>query len=235
MKNKMGYFQAANGGTLFLDEIGDLPNHLQAKLLRVLQEKQITPVGSTETKKIDFRLIAATNVDLEQAVLDGKFREDLYFRLKVLPINIPPLRDRPEDVATLAIYFLNKENIETNQNKNLLASSVDVLKKMKWKGNVRELEHTIKHLIAMSSGDSLDVEILLKDKKLNRLNGEGPKTLDVFKSHVQIDEKSLVKKALEVGGNVSAASRILNVSRPTLRAKMKKYQLFFEKITKGEV
>lgn len=235
MKNRIGHIEAAQGGTLFLDEIGDFPFHLQAKLLRVLQEKQITPVGSTESKKIDFRLITATNVNLEQAVQDGKFREDLYFRLNVLPINIPPLRDRPEDIAALAVHFLRKENLDTNQDKKLLSSSVDILKNLKWQGNVRELEHAIKHMVTMSSDDHLDVELLLKYKKMNRQKMESPQTLVGFKSHVQVDEKNLVKKALESGGNVSAASRILNVSRPTLRAKMKKYQLFFEKITTGEV
>ena len=233
-KNKKGHFEAAHGGTLFLDEIGDLPKHLQAKLLRVLQDKTITPVGSVESKKIDFRLVTATNAPLEKMIEQGLFREDLYFRLNVLPIMLSPLRNRPEDIPILALYFLNKANLESQQSKKILESSLDELKKLKWSGNIRELEHAIRFLSTMAVDEYLDVGLLAKS---NRVYEGIEKSLDLhsLKSTHIADEKNILKKALEEGGSISEASRILNLKRTTLRDKMKKYKIGFDKITTGEI
>ena len=143
IKDRKGYFEAAHGGTIFLDEIGELPKHLQATLLRVLQEKSVTPVGSNESKKIDFRLVAATNAPLENLMNEKLFREDLFFRLNVFAINIKPLRDRIEDIPVLAKFFVDILNKNKTAKKILLESTTEKLKKLAWIGNVRELESFI--------------------------------------------------------------------------------------------
>tara|TARA_B110001454_G_scaffold218991_1_gene249122 strand:- start:165633 stop:167024 length:1392 start_codon:yes stop_codon:yes gene_type:complete len=221
-KDRTGYFEAANGGTLFLDEIGELPKHLQASLLRVLQEKTIMPVGSNETKKVDFRLVAATNAPLENLIERNLFREDLFFRLNVLPIHIKPLRERPEDIPILAQHFLKIANLEQGRELILLESSVDQLKKLSWPGNVRELEHGIRFLTNLSNGPHLEIE-LLKDRKDPNLVSRKKVDLETLKFTQMADEKNIVLKAIEESGSISAASRLLNISRSTVREKMKKY------------
>ena len=221
-KDRIGYFEAANGGTLFLDEIGELPKHLQASLLRVLQEKTILPVGSNETRRVDFRLVAATNAPLENLIEKNFFREDLFFRLNVLPVYIKPLRERPEDIPILAQHFLNLANLEQRQNFVLLESSVNQLKKLNWPGNVRELEHCIRFLANLSNGPHLEIE-LLKDRKDPNLTTKKKIDLETLKFTQMAKEKNIVLKAIEESGSISAASRLLNISRSTVREKMKKY------------
>lgn len=226
MKDKIGFIEAAAGGTLFLDEIGDMPLNLQATLLRVLQEKTIIPVGSTQSKKIDFRLVAATNAPLEKLVAEGKFREDLYYRLNVLPIDLKPLRDRPEDIEILALSFLNKYNQLNSKNKMITESAMNILKVHAWPGNVRELEYAIRFLANVSSGDSLEIEYF-KDR-LQKCNPENNQEnqkpdLKLIKSTAEQSEKKIVLQAVKEGGSISKAAQILKVSRPTMRAKMKKY------------
>ena len=140
-KGRKGLFEAANGGTVFLDEIGDLPLHMQVKLLRVLQQRRIVRVGGTETVNLDVRIIAATNKDLKQMVNEGRFREDLYYRLNVVPIEIPPLRDRKEDILPLVNHFLTVANRKYHTNKSIYSDTIDVLESYSWPGNVRELEN----------------------------------------------------------------------------------------------
>lgn len=224
---RIGHFEAAEGGTIFLDEIGDMPKHLQATLLRVLQEKTITPVGSTNRRKVDFRLISATNAPLEQLIAENRFREDLFFRLNVLPITIKPLRERPEDIPVLAQIFLDKANQESGDQKVLLASVVKELQKMSWPGNVRELEHCMRFLVNMSSGKNLD-DTLLKQRSDLSVSKQKPTDLAALKFSQMNTEKGLVVKALEQGGSISAAARILNISRSTVRDKMKKYDIEFK-------
>ncbi len=232
MKSRKGHFESANGGTIFLDEIGDMPKHLQASLLRVLQEKTITPVGSTESRKIDFRLISATNASLEKLISEKQFREDLFFRLNVLPITIKPLRERPEDIPILASAFLAKANQEMGQNKILLESLSEELKKLPWQGNVRELEHCIRFLANLSTGIYLDSN-LIKPKKKNEARIDGLSDLNSLKAGHMSDEKKIVIKALEEGGTIAAAARKLNISRSTVREKLKKYGIEFKKINQN--
>lgn len=233
-RSRKGHFESAHGGTIFLDEIGDMPKHLQTTLLRVLQEKSITPVGSTENRPVDFRLIAATNVPLENLIAEKKFREDLFFRLNVLPITIKPLREHPEDIPVLAQAFLQKANLEAADNKILLASTADELKKLSWPGNVRELEHCIRFLVNLSQGQYLDAS-LLKERQDTSLKKRKPMDLVTLRIDQMANEKSIVQKALEEGGNIAAASRILNISRSTVRDKMKKYGIEFKPSQNGEI
>lgn len=233
-RSRRGHFESANGGTIFLDEIGEMPKQLQATLLRVLQEKCITPVGSTETRKIDFRLISATNAPLEQLIAEKSFREDLFFRLNVLPINIKPLRERPEDIPVLAQAFLANANAETGQNKILLESTVDELKNLAWPGNVRELEHCIRFLVNLSSGETLDVD-LLKTRQDSMQTKKKSADLTMLKFSQMSKEKNIVLKALEEGGSVAGAARQLGISRSTLRDKMKKYGIEMKRSNLEEV
>lgn len=225
-KSKVGLFEAAHGGTIFLDEIGELPKHIQPKLLRVLQEKEITPVGSTEAISVDFRLIAATNAPLEKMIQESKFREDLYYRLNILPINLKPLRERPEDISALVLHFLKQENAENKQNKKILKSSIEKLQKLTWPGNVRELQATIKKIVAESHEQIIDVDQFVKAASLRS---------NAFDHYVGLkklqpkEEKRLIHRALIEGGSVSAASRILSMRRSTFRDRMKKHQIEFEK------
>lgn len=231
-RSRIGHFEAADGGTIFLDEIGEMPKQLQVTLLRVLQEKTITPVGSIESRKIDFRLISATNAPLEKLILENKFREDLFFRFNVLPITIKPLRERPEDIAVLAQSFLEKVNQESHEPKVLLASTAKELQKMQWPGNVRELEHCIRFLANLSSGKNLDSQ-LLKSRSDFATTKQKPADLVTLKMTQMTTEKSLVVKALEQGGSISAAARLLNVSRSTVRDKIKKHDIEFKQLTEG--
>ena len=233
-RNRKGHFEAANGGTIFLDEIGEMPKHLQATLLRVLQEKTITPVGSNETRKIDFRLVAATNAHLENLIAEKQFREDLFFRLNVLPITIKPLRDRPEDIPVLAQAFLEKANIEGHQNKTLLDTTAEELKKLSWPGNVRELEHCIRFLVNLSVGEHLDIELL---KSRRDVNAAKKKSLDLttLRFNQMSDEKNIVLKAIEEGGSIAGAARQLGISRSTVREKMKKYGIEIKRLSDEEV
>lgn len=233
-KNRKGHFESANGGTIFLDEIGDMPKHLQATLLRVLQEKTITPVGSTESKEIDFRLVAATNAPLENLISEKRFREDLFFRLNVLPITIQPLRDRPEDISVLAQTFLEKANIEAVQNKILLESTVEELKKLSWPGNVRELEHCIRFLVNLSVGEHLDASLLKTRRDANTVKKKSP-DLTSLKFNQMSDEKKIVLKAVEEGGSIAGAARQLGISRSTVRDKMRKYGIEIKRFNDEEV
>lgn len=229
LKSRKGHFESANGGTIFLDEIGELPKYLQTTLLRVLQEKVITPVGSSESRSVDFRLVTATNASLEQLMIEKHFREDLFFRLNVLPIQLPPLRDRTEDIAILADHFLNNLNTEYKETKILLESTVETFKSLPWVGNVRELEHMMAHLYPMSTekviNDSYIPDIIKSSLKISASKEEQ----HIVKKHQNsMSEKQLIVRALEQSGTISGASRILNLARSTVRDKMKKYNVILK-------
>ncbi len=227
-QNRKGKFQQANGGTLFLDEIGDLKMEMQVKLLRALQEREITPVGAEKSIKVDIRIVAATNVDLEEAVKSGKFREDLYYRFKVLPINLLPLRERKEDIGPLVNHFVSEYNFEMGTEKAFMDKTVELLSNYDWPGNIRELEHEVKRLLAVT--DNKDVEPTELDDRFKILKGE--KLIEEF-SELEQDtwerERAFFVRMLSLASSIREGSRIMKISKTTLLRKMKELKIEFNK------
>ncbi len=221
---KDGKFQAADKGTIFLDEIGDMPHHLQATLLRVLEEMTVMPVGSNTAKKLDVRVIAATNAPLEQKIDRDQFRRDLFHRLNALPIHVLPLRERTEDIPVLAKRFIEEANHDHQKQKILTPQVADELKRMPWPGNVRELKNAITRMVLLSEGSSLDLSVL---KTPSASKGSAPaksKHYESFRFNTVNEERRLIQQALEKShGNISAAARELQMNISTFRDKMKKY------------
>ncbi|GAV21984.1 sigma 54-interacting transcriptional regulator [Carboxydothermus pertinax] len=218
---KPGLFELANHGTIFLDEIGDLPLQLQAKLLRVLQDKEIYRLGSTTPRKLDVRIIAATNRDLSQMVKNKTFREDLYYRLNVIPIVIPPLRERPEDIPALIHYFLEVFNKKHGFKKLFAPELVDFLTEKPWPGNVRELSNTVERLVIVSTGKIVtleDYQNLFTTVKIK----ENPEDLSLAKK-LNTVEKSLILKALETHGSTRKAAKALGISQASFIRKARKH------------
>jgi two-component system response regulator AtoC len=229
VKDKPGRFDEADGGTLFLDEIGELPVSLQVKLLRVLQEGEITPLGGVGSKKIDVRVIAATSKELAKEVEGGRFREDLFYRINVMTINLPPLRERRGDIPLLVGYFIDMFNKKLDKDiEGLSSEAMPILMGYQWPGNIRELENVIERAVLLAKGRWIAPEDLppaiTSDQSLPSTmvpNG----TLSLKKAS-KIIEKDLIKKALELtGGNRTQAAKILEISRPKLISKIKAYQL----------
>jgi DNA-binding NtrC family response regulator len=229
---KLGKLEQADTGTVFLDEIGDMDMALQAKMLRVLQEQVIERVGGGKPIKIDVRIVAATNKDIEKAVAAKLFREDLFYRLNVFPITIPPLRERRDDIPALAQYFLNKYATEVR--KGLLTISdeaMDILMKSPWKGNVRELENVIERAVIYADGGVIRAQDLgisesnILDALAEHVPMDGP-LQEVAAAATRIAESRRIKQVLkQTGGNKSRAAEILQVSYKTLLTKIKDYQL----------
>jgi len=228
-KDKKGMFQEADGGTIFLDEIGELPLALQVKLLRVLQENEVRMIGDSKSIKIDVRVIAATAKDLEQEVKKGAFREDLFYRLNVLSIKIPPLRDRAEDIPLLCDHFIERFNSRLNKNiEGIAPAAMSHLLEYAWPGNVRELENMIERALVLAE-DSL----LLSDHFPPELGRPiGGNQMDVLfdghslKAAQKLMEKRLITKALKkTGGNRTQAARLLEISHPSLLSKIKTYHI----------
>ncbi|MCD4731470.1 MAG: sigma 54-interacting transcriptional regulator [Bacteroidales bacterium] len=216
---KTGRFELANGGTIFLDEIGDLPRELQTKLLRVLQEGEFERLGSSQTMKVDVRIIAATNVNLEEAIEEGKFRNDLYYRLNVFPIIIPPLRDRRDDIPLLVHHFVNKYSKKNSRNiESIPQNTMKALQNYPWPGNIRELENIIERGVIISTGNQLELgDWLPKGKKIR--STQQTSSLNDY-------EKEYILEVLEmtnwrVSGEKGAA-KILDIKPTTLEARMKK-------------
>lgn len=229
-KNYIGLFEAANGGTIFLDEVGDLPFSLQVKLLRVLQEYEVRPVGDTQSRLIDVRVIAATSKNLEQEVENGNFREDLFYRLNVLPIRLPPLIERSEDIPLLCNFFIDRFNVKLGKKiSGVTPSAMSLLLQHNWPGNVRELENVIERLVVMAEEDML-VHDNLPHKLLNDKK-QSHSLEDIFsgfsiKTGKEILEKNLIQKALEATeGNRTKAAKLLEISHPSLLSKMKVYNI----------
>jgi two-component system response regulator PilR (NtrC family) len=235
-QNKRGLFEVASGGTIFLDEIGEMSLSMQVKLLRVLQERTVRPVGGAQETPVDVRVIAATNRDLREMITAGAFREDLYYRVSVIPIQVPALRERRDDVELLANYFLKKYAGAAQKSiLRLQQESLDALKNFEWPGNVRQLENTIERAVAMETGNELKVD-LEADRPRARAaaatNGNGSGSLHVtndgidFEKYVAGVERSLIESALEQSGGVQIrAAELLKVSYRSFRHLLKKYDI----------
>jgi two-component system, NtrC family, response regulator PilR len=229
-QNKRGLFEVANGGTIFLDEISETSVSMQVKLLRVLQERMLRPVGGTQETAIDVRVIAATNKELSQMVANNTFREDLYYRVSVIPIKVPPLRERRDDVELLASHFLKKYAGAAQKSiLRLAAESVTAMRAYDWPGNVRELENTIERAVALESGQELSVELdgsrprpIVNSASSPNLTPDG---LD-FEKYVAEIERTLIESALEQSGGVQTrAAELLKISYRSFRHLLKKYNI----------
>jgi len=224
IRDKEGKFQLADGGTIFLDEVGDLPLELQPKLLRVLQERVVEPVGGSSLQKIDLRVVAATNADLERGIAEGKFREDLYYRLCVIPIQLPPLRERVEDVPLLLRYFCARFGAEGVA---FTGEALERLQSYAWPGNVRELENTVERLLIMREGDQIGVEDL--PEKIAALSP--PAEGGVLRlppggySLEQLEMEVVLEALARCDWNQTAAARFLRIPRHTLIYRMEKYNI----------
>jgi PAS domain S-box-containing protein len=228
---KVGYFELANEGTLLLDEIGDMPKNLQTKLLRVLSDNEVTPVGGTRPVRLDVRLIVATNKNLAAIIKEGNFREDLYYRLAIMQIEIPPLRERPLDIAPLAVQFVDAFSRKHAHKKTLEPGAIEALEQYDWPGNVRELQNVIERCMISFDGDSItsfQVAQLIRldkdnpfpcDDPAGALENEG-KTLNELLAEYK---KQIILSALHRSRNASEASRKLGVNRSTLSRQMRRY------------
>lgn len=234
-----GKFEQANGGTLFLDEIGNIPVHLQGKLLRVLQNRYITKVGDTRQIPVDIRLICATNMDLEQMIRDGKFREDLYYRINTMHITLPPLRERQDEIKQLALNFMQRYAEKYRRDvKRIAADALSALRLHSWKGNIRELKNSMEKAVIMSEGEVLTLQDLQMSIHLPQLgfqgasgtfqagfqDNKGSKNSAYNGETLEMQEERTIRAAMEkCGGNLSLVAKTLNISRPTLYSKLKKY------------
>jgi DNA-binding NtrC family response regulator len=228
---KKGLFELARGGTVFLDEIGDMPPVLQAKLLRFLEERHFRRVGGTEDISVDVRIIAATNRDLEAAVRKGEFRPDLYYRLKVIPIEVPPLRERPEDIPLLAQAFIDQIATELRKKvRSISAEALALLEAYPWPGNVRELRNAIERAVILGTGERIEAQDLPAELQPGRAKPAGGAaglvTLPAEGVRLEAVEDELVRQALDrTRGNQSAAARLLGVTRDQLRYRMERMGL----------
>lgn len=224
VKDKTGKFQLAEGGTLFLDEVGELPPELQPKLLRALQEKEVEPVGGTTVQKLDVRVVSATNLDVDKAIADGTFREDLYYRLSVIPIHLPPLRERRKDIPLLIRYFCGKHGGEK------ITFDKDALETMvmyPWPGNVRELQNSVERLLIMRNGDTITLDDL-PDKIASNQTVNRSAVINLPDEGYSLEqlEREVVVTALERNAwNQAAAARFLRIPRHTLIYRMEKYEI----------
>jgi transcriptional regulator with PAS, ATPase and Fis domain len=237
---KKGLFEVADGGSIFLDEISTIPPETQARLLRVIQEREFTPLGDTQPRRVDTRIIAATNTDLQRAVKSGDFREDLFYRLNVINIHLPPLRNRKEDVLPLAQYFIRKYNEENGRsiNEQLSPEVLTAMETYPWPGNVRELETAIERAVIVARGTELTMECL-RDEIVKLKPQAGPSAtsadnaaaLDIARGISFYDEVSrfeieLIRRALEItGGHQSRAAKLLGMNNTTLNSKIKVYNI----------
>lgn len=236
---KKGLFEVADGGSIFLDEIGDIPPETQVRLLRVIQEREFTPLGDTAPRRVDVRIIAATNIDLKEAVKHGAFREDLYYRLSVVPIELPPLRDRREDVLPLAQHFIRKYNEENARevSEALAPEVLALLEAYSWPGNVRELENAVERAVVIAPSNEITRECLrpeIADPQSvmdSRSDGSSSAVQDIgrginFYDEVRRFEIDLIRRALEqTGGHQSRAARLLGMNATTLNSKIKTYNI----------
>jgi transcriptional regulator with PAS, ATPase and Fis domain len=213
----VGVFEAANRGTVFLDEIGEIEKSFQANLLRFLQEREIRPVGASRAKEVDVRVIAATNRDLQRMVDEGKFREDLWYRLNTVRIVLPPLRERRDDIPLLARFYVNKYNARYNREVKLMDSGVREFQNFTWPGNVRQLQHVVERLTILA--DRIDSEAVLDALTAMDSREKPVETL------ADAEEDQIRKVLAATGGNKSKAAQILGIERKTLYRKLERMKL----------
>lgn len=219
----IGKFEQADGGTLFLDEVGNIPLHLQAKLLRALQNRTVTRVGDTKAIPVDIRLICATNRDLEKMVRDGEFREDLYYRINTMHLHLPALRERPDEIVPLADMFIKRYAGKYRREvKGLAPEAAAILKGYRWNGNIRELQNCIEKAVILSEGEMLEVQDIQLAPVQNAAADSGMSGEDTLD---QAEEKAIRAAMSRFGGNLSMVARSLSISRPTLYSKLKKYNI----------
>ena len=226
-KDKKGLFETAEGGTLFLAEIGDIPVSLQPKLLRVLQESEIRPVGGGKTRAVDVRVIAATSKDLEKEMASGHFREDLFYRLNVVPIALPPLRHRSEDIPLLCKFFINRFNKSLGSSiTNISSAAMTALMQHDWPGNIRELENAIERAIVLADGNTLELENFGFDPSATSNSdtaGSGYDGFSLKAAKAELEDKMIRKALAATGGNRTHAANMLEISHPSLLSKIKLY------------
>jgi transcriptional regulator with PAS, ATPase and Fis domain len=217
-RDRMGVFEAANHGTVLLDEIGDIELNFQLKLLRFLQEREVRPLGSPRSKPVDVRIIAATNRDIQRMVEQGRFRDDLWFRVNVIRITVPPLRERRGDVALLAHYFLKKYNQRYKLSARLTESGLKAMEECTWPGNVRQLQHMMERLTILAPGGRIDATAVAEAVHDTQPRDQPGETL----AGAEMDQ---IKKVLAAtGGNKSRAARILGIERKTLYRKLERVE-----------
>ncbi|NWF51679.1 MAG: sigma-54-dependent Fis family transcriptional regulator [Nitrospirae bacterium] len=223
IERKIGKFELAKGGTILLDEIGEMSMMLQAKLLRVLQEREIDRIGGKDSIPVDVRVIATTNKDLYKECMEGRFREDLYYRLNVFPVNIPPLRERPDDIPLLAIHFMKKFSVSLNKEvQGFSEDAMCLLKNRQWRGNVRELENVLQRAVFLCKGSYIEVDdLLIEDEVMG----------SVKSGNLKEAEKRLILQTLkDVNGNKTKAARVLGISVRTIRNKLNEYGKNFPEV-----
>ncbi len=237
---KKGLFEVADNGSIFLDEVGDIPPETQVRLLRVIQEREFTPLGETSSRKVDVRIVAATNVDLKESVRNGTFREDLYYRLSVVPIELPSLRERPEDILPLTQHFIRKYNAENAReiSEQISPEVLSLLENYYYPGNVRELENIIERAVVIAPIDELTVDCLRPEVRdpeaaqaMIRDTAGASENIDLsrginFYDEVRRFEIDLIRRALDqTGGHQSRAARLLGLNATTLNSKIKTYNI----------
>src|ERR671911_1686990 len=229
-EKQIGKFEQADKGTIFLDEVGDMSLKTQAKVLRVLQEGEVERLGSSRTIKVDVRVIAATNKNLDEEIEKGEFRDDLYFRLAVIPIYVPPLRERAEDIPLLVKHFVDLFSRENNfRPKKITPPAMDVLQRYRWKGNIRELRNTVERLIIMTPADSIDLPDLPESIRVDGPS-RGPDNDTVkagtLREHKEVSERAfLVQKLRETGWNISKTAELIDTPRSNLYKKLEQYNI----------
>ncbi len=222
IKDRIGRFEMANQGTLFLDEVAEMPLEMQLQLLRVLQEGTFERVGESLTRKVDVRIIAATNTNLKAAITSGKFREDLFYRLNVIPLGVPPLRERPEDIPLLVEHFLKKFSLLNKKSiQEIVDAAIDLLMKYHWPGNVRELENALEYAIARTKGKTIKVNVLPPAIRQQSLQSNFAATKDVPLTIKNEEYQQLLNLLEKHHWNRSKVARALNIGRTTLWRRMK--------------
>jgi transcriptional regulator with PAS, ATPase and Fis domain len=223
--NQEGLFEKARGGTIFLDEIGEIPQHLQVKLLRALEAKEILPLGSTTPRRIDVRVLAASNRNLNNEVEAGRFREDLYYRLNVMEIHIPPLRERPEDIPELIEHFIKRHNPELKRNfQGIDEAAVRVLMALPWRGNVRELDNVIEHTMILAEGDRIMLKNLPSAIIASSQNNPGF-TFNLREALRQFEKQHILRALDQANQDRKEAARLLDISLSSLYRKIEELEV----------